>query len=318
MKNLNFYLILIVLLVYSCQKNEETITSTNLNQTLSTRADDCSTDGLIEKTFTDCGLTRKFYIQLPSGFNEDSTYPLLFAFHGRGSGMSNKACAWKDRIGDWIDEHKFIAVYGRAVGDSSWYIEDACLSYIDELCYINTIKTKMEYFYNINPQRIYAMGSSNGGALCMYAASNVDWLAAITCLAAYPWESYELSEVPSLPLFQIHGSLDGTIPYEGGTLECLEFDNCYSRCSLWAIHNNCLASPVNTSFTISGNTVNKSNWCNPKIGLIPTCKKCARKEVLHYKLMGIGHTIYSQIAGIPGYKERINDDIFAFFLRHKL
>ncbi|MBL7821935.1 MAG: hypothetical protein JNK69_00890 [Saprospiraceae bacterium] len=323
MKKLLAYMFSFNLLLFTAC-NKENISNDIFNQdkpisALATAADNCATDGLIEKTITACGVERKFYIQLPVGFHPDSTYPLVFAFHGKGSGHKNKACAWKERIGEWVDENKFIGVYGRAYLDSFWYVHGACLEEIDDICYVENIKTNMESFYHIDASRIYAMGTSNGGGLTLDLSTQVNWLAAITTLAAYPWEVYPLDEVPVLPYFQIHGSLDGTIPYHGGTLFCLDFVDAYEACQDWATHNLCTATGIGTSFLIDTYVINKTSWCSPPVTpVLPvTCKKC-KKETLHYELEGIGHTIYDQIAPIPGYKERINDDIFKFFKRHRL
>lgn len=308
---------LTIFLLASCQKEHEELSNAVRTQQLVASGDNCATEGLIEKVFNDCGVIRKYYIQLPVGFNPDSTYPLLMAFHGKGSGVKNKACAWKERIGAWIDENRFIAVYGRAYNDMTWFIDSTCLENVDEECYVQNIRNQMTTLYKIDTQHIYWMGTSNGGGLCIDLSRKIHWVSAITSIACYPWNELHMEDIPQLPLFQIHGALDGTINYDGVEFNCLDFVNADSACQQWAVHNGCLIAPLCSSAIIDGHVLNRSSWCGPKPALFAGCLRCIlRKEVLHYRLEGIGHQVYEEIGIIPGYKERLNDDIFNFFKRH--
>ncbi|MGB4839686.1 MAG: hypothetical protein WBP08_11880 [Saprospiraceae bacterium] len=318
------YLLLASLLLsfFSCSTDLTKTDDTNYLNT-ETRAmtdDSCGYAGLIQKVITTCeALNRYYYIQLPDDYNPAQSYPLLLVFHGKGSGTKNKACAWKERIGDWINENKYIAVYGRSYKDLHWYVEGACLPVVDEVCYIEKIISEMKTDYNIYENRIYAMGTSNGGGLCYSLISQMDDFAAIATFAAYKWGDYSFTEVPKISLMQVHGTEDGTIPYGGGTLFCLNFENAYTSCAEWAEHNNCTVPVSGESTVVAGNEINIATWCSKKISpLDPAiCKKC-KKEVIHYKLNGIGHTIYEQISEYPEYKEYINDQLFSFFKRNRL
>ena len=311
----------LLFLCYSCT-NEAPYTEASSDEMTEIRAmadDSCGYAGLIQKKISSCDSLRYYYIQLPESYDHTVSYPLLLVFHGKGSGLKNKACVWKERIGDWVDEHKFIAVYGRSYNDNHWYVDDACLTAVDEICYVETILNEMKASHNIIEEKIYAMGTSNGAGLCYSLVREMDDFAAIATFAAYKWEGYSFASVPKIPLMQIHGTEDGTIPYTGGTLFCLNFDNAYAACGDWALHNNCLSPLEPTLFEIGSYDINRSSWCSKKVSPVdgPTCKKC-KKEVLHYKLNGIPHTIYDSISMIPGYKELINDHLFSFFKRHKL
>ena len=56
---------------------------------------------------------------------------------------------------------------------------------------------------------------------------------------------------------------------------------------------------------IDGHVLNRSSWCGPKPALFAgwSSLHSFRKEVLHYRLEGIGHQVYEEIGIIPGYKE---------------
>ena len=321
MKHFIFPLAGLVLLFHSCSDPDYFINNADpiSTETRTVFDDSCGYTGLIQKKITSCDSLRYYYIQLPESYDSSVSYPLLLVFHGKGSGNKNKACVWKERIGDWIDEKKYIAVYGRSYEDYHWYVEDACLSAVDEICYVQTILNEMKSTYNIKNDRIYAMGTSNGGGLCYSLVKEMDDFAAIATFAAYKWEDYDISSAPKIPLMQIHGTDDHTIPYDGGILFCLNFENAYTSCEAWAEHNTCLLPVVPSSYATGGYVIQIASWCSKKYVALdnPTCKKC-KKEVLHYKLKDIGHTIYDEISAIPGYREYINDELFDFFKRNKL
>ena len=132
------------LLLSSCHKDNIVPPGRDLSKNpLESRAiDGC--EGLIEKNITACGLSRYFYIDLPTGFHPDSVYPLVFAFHGRGNGLTNKACVWSERIGAWKDEFRSIAVYPRAYHDEHWYVGgDMDADPVPDICFVQKIKDQM-------------------------------------------------------------------------------------------------------------------------------------------------------------------------------
>ncbi len=312
----------LVLLCYSCTNEfpHTQILATDITETRAATDDSCGYAGLIQKIITTCeDSLRNYYIQLPDTYDPTISYPLLLVFHGKGSGMKNKACVWKERIGAWIDENKYIVVYGRSYKDLHWFVNDACLSEVDEICYVEKILEEMKSEYNIKENRIYAMGTSNGGGLCYSLVEDMDDFAAIATFAAYKWEDYSITSAPKIPLMQVHGSEDHTIPYLGGILFCLNFENAYLSCQQWADHNGCILPPVSESVAISGKTIDITAWCSKKIIplVVSPCKKC-KKEVVHYKLNDIGHTIYDEISMYPEYKEYINNRLFGFFKRNSL
>ncbi|MBK8403183.1 MAG: hypothetical protein IPL25_03560 [Saprospiraceae bacterium] len=272
MKKLLAYMILLHLLLFTAC-NKENISNEIFNQdkpinALATAADNCATDGLIENNhYLWCG--KKILYSVTCRVSSDSTYPLVFAFHGKGSGHKNKACAWKERIGEWVDENKFIGVYGRAYLDSFWYVHGVACSHYDA-------------------------GSISVGSISIRRSSS-----------------------PALLPDSWVVGWNHSIPWRNIIL--LRFCGCLRSMPDWATHNLCTTTGIGTSFLIDTYVINKTSWCSPPVmPVLPvSCKKC-KKETIHYQLEGIGHTIYDQIAPIPGYKERINDDIFKFFKRHRL
>jgi len=321
MKHVMYPLAGLILSLCSCSQDFQIASEINqiTTENRSIMNDSCGTEGLIQMTFGSCGVERKYYIDLPETYDPLQNYPLLLVFHGKGSGGSNKACQWKTRIGDWVDDNKYIAVYGRAYEDKHWYVDDACLSTVNDVCYVETILDSMKSLYNIDENRIYAMGTSNGAGLCYSLLKTMDDFAAIATFAAYSWEDYNIDSTTKTSLMQVHGTWDGTIPYAGGTLFCLDFINAFGSCQAWADYVGCTIPLVGETETIAGKTIDIGRWCSKKYSpLNPAiCKKC-KKEVVHYKLNGIGHTIYGEISVIPEYLEYINDQLFAFLKRNKL
>ena len=303
------------LLLSSCHKDNIVPPGRDLSKNpLESRAiDGC--EGLIEKNITACGLSRYFYIDLPTGFHPDSVYPLVFAFHGRGNGLTNKACVWSERIGAWKDEFRSIAVYPRAYHDEHWYVGgDMDADPVPDICFVQPIKDQTTSHYLIDMNRIYAMGTSNGGGLCYWLAANVSWLSAIAPIAAYQWNGYDLEGPPTLPVIQTHGTADYTIPYSGGSGPFgLEFPGAFTADSTWAkVNNGCLATQLTNDLIVMGTPITKYSWCPVICGGGFCISK--RKTTVHLKLHGIGHTVYDLIS--PDVKEYMNNQIFYFFKQH--
>ena len=93
----------------------------------------------------------------------------------------------------------------------SWYVGgDMDADPVPDICFVQKIKDQMTSHYLIDTNRIYAMGTSNGGGLCYWLAANVSWLSAIAPIAAYQWNGYDLEGPPTLPVIQTHGTADYT------------------------------------------------------------------------------------------------------------
>ena len=146
-------------------------------------------DGTLAQTVTKTiqygGATRTFYVHTPPGYDGSQAVPLVLALHG-GAGNGLKL----ENVSGWslkADQNNFIVVYpnggspGNAGGSDSfsWNIYNWDGQPDDDgflLALINALKTQ----YNLNPNRVYMTGHSNGASMTnTFAFAHADVLAAI-------------------------------------------------------------------------------------------------------------------------------------------
>jgi poly(3-hydroxybutyrate) depolymerase len=148
---------------------------------------------------------------------------------------------------------------------------------------VNSVKST----FCIDVSRVYAVGYSNGGGFVNTLACSAQHggqFAAFASFAAalYTDVSGETNCSPArspLPVFETHGSADGTIPYNGGTGRGGPLPAVPEWLGRWSARNKCTGSTT----TDRGNGVTDQSWtCAGKAGLLR-----------HIRMQGQGH-------GYPG------------------
>jgi polyhydroxybutyrate depolymerase len=135
--------------------------SASLQQALGLPADASLPGGTVDRQITSDGVVRHYLLHVPAIHNAGTPTPLIFNFHGYGSnssqeenltGMSAKA-----------DQAGFIVVYpdGLYKGWSDGPGPDG----LRDLEFVRDLIGSLESQHNIDPQRIYATGISNGGGM---------------------------------------------------------------------------------------------------------------------------------------------------------
>lgn len=155
--------------------------------------------------------------------------PLLVLLHGYGV-----AGEWEERyvgFGEIVDEQNFLLVSPDGTRDQDkrlfWNATDACCNFygsqVDDAGYVVSLIDEISNEYNVDPDRVFLFGHSNGGFLAnRIACEHSDRLAAIATLAGVTWKDDEACQPDSeLSVLHIHGTGDEIIPYEGGQREGL-------------------------------------------------------------------------------------------------
>ena len=178
------------------------------------------------------GLWRNYRLFLPTGFNSSIQHPLVFNFHGYGSNAyEQEIYSGFDGIADTAN---VVVCYPNGI-NNSW---NAINRSPDDVRLIDTLITVIHYSYNINLNRVYATGMSNGGFMCNYLACELSQrLAAIAPVAGTNSISVQSNCVPSrhVPVLYIHGTADATVNYLGTPL----FVSAAELMELWSNSNRC-------------------------------------------------------------------------------
>jgi polyhydroxybutyrate depolymerase len=102
---------------------------------------------------------RHYRLVVPKTVDFKKPAPLVFAFHGFLVD-SKDAMPVYSRLNETAEKHRFILVYPNAL-DRSWALSPDKMA--RDLAFFDALLKKLSTDYQIDPDRIYAAGMSNGG-----------------------------------------------------------------------------------------------------------------------------------------------------------
>lgn len=169
------------------------------------------------------GETRKYLLYVPESYDPSKPTPLVISIHGFADWPAHHQdmTHWNEVA----DEYGFIVVYPSGTGlPLRWraYPQDEANDMLSiDVQFISDMIDQLGEEYNIDPQRIYANGMSNGGGMTYLLSCQLsDRIAAIGGVAGaylYPWEACNPSR--PIPAIFFHGTADNIVPYDGGFYE---------------------------------------------------------------------------------------------------
>ena len=110
------------------------------------------------------GMFRTYVVYLPVAYTPGRAYPLVLAFHGRGTTAS--WMARRTHLNRVADEHRFLVVYPDGYheqwGDGRGHTPSE-RDGVDDVAFIATLIETLRTQLPIDARRIYATGISNGG-----------------------------------------------------------------------------------------------------------------------------------------------------------
>ena len=198
------------------------------------------------------GLARSFYIHVPVGVEQLQKIPLLFTLHGFGS--SAERIMGYSNFKSIADENNFIVIFPQgspfktilSSASSHWNSGGWTVgSDVDDVDFINTIIDWISGEYNIDLERVYSTGMSNGGFMSYHLACNLSSrIAAIASVTgSMTKETFEdCDPTHPTPILQIHGSADRTVPYIGNS--ALGMESIPDSLNYWSTYNACDPEPV--------------------------------------------------------------------------
>ena len=264
------------------------------------------------------GAERRYLLHLPASYDKNKPTPLVFIFHGGGGTPQS---ARRLGFGELSDKKGFILVYPEGI--RGW--NDGRQAYFqvnDDVGFVRAMIERLKKTLNVDPNRIYAAGNSNGGIFSQRLACELsDELAAVASGAGTMPEKIEPTCKPQNPIsvLAFHGTDDQLVPFDGGIAgRAGTVLSVLKTIAKWVELNDCRSTPQ----------VTKEPDTDPQDGtrvrreLYAPCKKGGTVEVLLYVIEGGGHAW----AGMRGYSNpesgRVSRDINAaeiawdFFVKH--
>lgn len=167
------------------------------------------------------GIERYYIVYVPEKYNADLPVPLMFNFHGFTMSANDQMTLCDMR--SIADTAGFILVYPQGTlffGAPHWNVGSwTSASTADDIGFTTAMIDTISSEYNINLDRVYSSGFSNGGYFSFELACKLsDRIAAIgTVGGTMSNETYDACDPEHpIPVVTIHGTIDGTVSYDGG------------------------------------------------------------------------------------------------------
>ena len=261
-------------------------------------------------------LYRSYITYIPAIYNTSQPTPLVFYFHGLTG--SSAIAMWHADFRSIADTANFIIVHPQGLlnssGETHWNVGQIGTS-INDIDFISTLLDSLSLEYNIDSDRVYSTGMSNGAYMSYRLACELsDKIAAIAPVAG-SYISYMLNScnpTHSTPILHIHGVADSSSIYYGNPL----VESIPSIISYWVNYNQCNTQSIFTQIAninlTDSSMVEHYTWKNGINGV----------EVEHFKIIDGGHTWpgsnFPNSNGITNYDINASVEIWNFFSRYNI
>jgi len=271
MKKSILYFVILTAILSSCKKDD-----------VNDNSESCYINTNAQSILHD-GINREYVLYIPNSYDGVSAVPVLFNFHGFGGSASEfindadmRAVAESDT---------FILVYPQGScldGSSHW---NACptggdnKSKADDLGFFESMISEISSQYNVDMERIYAAGYSNGGMMA-YGLANYksDLIAAVASVSGAMLDCIGQTSHP-MPVVHLHGTSDGVLPYYGSS----DWSSTQSTLDHWINFNNTITAP----------TVSTDNSGGTSIEHYVYDQGDSSVSVEHYKYIGGDHVWFN-------------------------
>lgn len=205
---------------------------------------------VINSSLTLNGITRNYILFVPGAYDPATPAPLVFSFHGYSSNAAlNMNYTGFTAISDTAG---FILVHPDGTLDADntphWNVGGWTIgSTADDVGFTEAMIDEISASYNINSNRVYSCGMSNGGYMSFKLACELsDRIAAIASVTGSMTPQISSACNPShpTPVLQLHGTSDPTVPYNGSPTWTLSINDVIDY---WVGINNCNTTPIITT-----------------------------------------------------------------------
>lgn len=204
------------------------------------------------------GLTRTYRLYIPTSYNANGpNVPLVINLHG----YTSNASAQQDysNFMPIADTAGFLMVLPQGTTDNqgqTFWNAFLNSSMVDDLGFISALIDTLAANYKVDLNRVYSTGLSNGGFMSHVLACKLNNKIAAIASVAGTFYTAQYPYVPgkAVPVMQVHGTSDPTVPYAGGS-GMVSVD---TTIAFWVRNNGCNAAPVHTTLpninTLDGST----------------------------------------------------------------
>ncbi len=237
---------------------------------------------IINDSIVHDGLQRTYILYVPSTYTGEPA-PLVLNLHGYTSSAFEQMFYGNFR--PVADTAGFILVHPNGTNDPNgnayWNAEFG--GDVDDIGFLESLIDSLALDYNIDMERVYSTGMSNGGFMSYTLACNINNRIAAVASVTGTMLDIQLTtcspEHPT-PVMEIHGTSDFVVPYNGNAF----WASTPQVIDYWVNYNQCNVTPLLTDIPDldpdDGCTAHRYDYVNGVSG----------SSVVHYKIDGGGHT----------------------------
>jgi polyhydroxybutyrate depolymerase len=243
-------------------------------------------NGTYTKSIDVNGKVREYLIHIPNAYDGTQSVPIMLNFHGWSMSASDQMNLSDMRA--LSESEQFILAYPQGAlffGSTHWNVGSWTRgSTSNDIGFISDLIIEITANYNIDENRIYACGYSNGGFFSQELACQFsDKIAAIGTVASNMSERTRNTCNPTHPtaIITISGTTDTVVLYDGSEPE--ETISHSETINYWIDFNNTDTSAVITNLPNSNTTDGSS------VKLFQYFNGDNNVEIEHYKVINGGH-----------------------------
>lgn len=183
-------------------------------------------DGVATQTLTEPSSGRQYEVVTRPKHDSKQPASVLFALHAYGTAADVMPAAWALREHAVATRGMLLVVPAGLkddLGKPFWNASAACCGELaklpDDLAYLRGVLSDLRKHFAIDPERVYALGLSNGAFMAhRWACTPGGDLRGIVAVSGSGPGASDAPCTPTVPVrvLQIHGDADEVIRYEGG------------------------------------------------------------------------------------------------------
>jgi polyhydroxybutyrate depolymerase len=247
---------LCVLFLVACSSSQTTATDAGTDAAVTDAAEDVPSMEAAADVQTNPLVAARPYTFKVVGTYDGKPTPLLVMLHGYTSNGAQQESYLQ--FGNL--KKTFLYAYPDGLKDGQgnrfWNATDACCNFggnpVDDVAYIDAIIEDVAMKYAVDRKRIFVFGHSNGGFMAHRLACDLSpKIAAIGSLAGAVFaDASKCKATDKVAVLQVHGTMDGTIAYGGGTIIGKAYPSAVDTVATWATKNGCTGGLVDTNMPI--------------------------------------------------------------------
>jgi len=274
----------------------------------------CLGQQTINDTITHDGLQRSYILYVPASYSPGNPAPLVINFHGYTSNATQQMLYGDFRM--IADTAGFLLVHPMGTLDfqGNTYFNANWGGTVDDIGFTAALIDSLASEYNVDLNRVYSTGMSNGGFMSYTLACELsNRIAAIASVTGTMNTNQTQSCTPQhpMPIMEIHGTADGTVPYNGspGIMESID-----NTLNYWVGFNQSDALAIVTNVP----DIDISDGCTAEHHIYKNGVNGV--EVEHYKIINGAHTWPGApvVIGTTNYDIDASSKIWEFFAKYDI